>query len=283
MNYDKFYTKSSVAEQCYNLLGEKLGDLSEYTFLEPSAGDGKFLPYLKNFEAYDILPEGENIIQQDFLTWEPNKLDYITIGNPPFGKRSKLAVGFFNKCATCSKVIAFILPVSFMKYGVQKQLDKDFKLISSFLLDENSFTADGEDFSVRCVFQIWVKAESEFDNFEDLRKKESSPITHEDFQIWQYNATPESLNVINKDWEIAFFRQGYHNYNECFTSDMKEEIYKRMTGEKKQQFFFIKPTNEAVKNKILSLDMNLLAARNTATPGFGKADFVEFYTENIGS
>lgn len=279
MNLDKFYTKSDVAKRCYNFLIEKLGDLNKYIFLEPSAGDGKFLPYLNNYEAYDILPEEENIIQQDFLTWEPNRFDYITIGNPPFGKRSKLAIEFFNKCAVCSNVVAFILPVSFMKYGVQKQLDSNFKLIDYFLLDENSFTSEGKDFSIRCVFQIWVKKDSEFDRFENLRKNAPSPITHNDFQIWQYNATPESLSVVDEDWEIAFYRQGYHDYNSYFTSTERESIREKMTGQKKQQFFFVKPNNEEIKQKILSMDMNLLAARNTTTPGFGKADFVEFYNE----
>ena len=42
-------------------------------------------------------------------------------------------------------------------------------------------------------------------------------------------------------------RQGYHNYNEIFTRK--------------------------------DYDFNALAERNTATPGFGKGDFVSYYTE----
>ena len=30
---------------------------------------------------------------------------------------------------------------------------------------------------------------------------------------------------------------------------------------------------------ILDMDFNALAERNTATPGFGKGDFVSYYTE----
>ena len=52
-----------------------------------------------------------------------------------------------------------------------------------------------------------------------------------------------------------------------------------MTGTKKQQFFFIKPLTETARNIINIMDFNALAARNTTTPGFGKGDFVSYYTE----
>ena len=52
-----------------------------------------------------------------------------------------------------------------------------------------------------------------------------------------------------------------------------------MVGVKKQQFFFIKPLTETAEKLILEMDFNALAERNTATPGFGKGDFVSYYTE----
>ena len=63
-------------------------------------------------------PEDERIIEQDFLEYTNSSTNLITIGNPPFGSRSKLAIDFFNKAATMSNVIAFIVPVSFMKWSV---------------------------------------------------------------------------------------------------------------------------------------------------------------------
>ena len=47
-----------------------------------------------------------------------------------------------------------------------------------------------------------------------------------------------------------------------------------MTGKKKQQFFFINPLTPDAEKIILFMDFNALAERNTATPGFGKGDFV---------
>ena len=52
-----------------------------------------------------------------------------------------------------------------------------------------------------------------------------------------------------------------------------------MTGTKKQQFFFIKPLTDEAEELIKTMDFNSLAARNTATPGFGKGDFVSYYQE----
>lgn len=278
-DFDKFYTKKEVAKKCYNKLNS-LFNLNDSIYLEPSAGNGAFLDYLPKYEAYDLVPENDRIIKQDFLNLIPARSDYITIGNPPFGKRSKLAVEFFNKASLFSDIIAFILPISFMKFSVQKQLNKDFKLINTEKLPEFSFLDKGNDFDVNCIFQIYVKTNSKFDIYKDLRLKKSPSICCEDFEIWQYNATKQSLNVINEDWDIAVYRQSYHDYNHIFYQSDKEYLFKCMNGVltgKKQQFFFVKFLTEESKNIILKMDFNKLAARNISTPGFGKADFVSFY------
>lgn len=108
------------------------------------------------------------------------------------------------------------MPVSFQKYGVQKELNKDFKLIKFEYLPEYSFLDREKDYDVNCVFQIWVR--NDYNNMKDLRIKKSPPISNEDFEIWQYNATPESFNCVDKDWELAVYRQGYKDYNKKFFS-----------------------------------------------------------------
>lgn len=279
---DKFYTQPNAAKQCYDFLINLYPETKNKQFLEPSAGCGYFLPYLKNYVALDIKPEGDNIQQQDFFKWIPTQEHFIAIGNPPFGQRSKLAIQFFNQAAKCSDIIAFIMPVSFMKWSVQKELDKTFSLVNYFYLDEESFLADGKPYSVRTIFQIWVKQDSPYDIGINKRLKKSPPIKHDDFEIWQYNATPEAVKVVEEDWKIATYRQGYHDYNELFSHDDYEYIKEKMTGTKKQQFFFIKPLTEEADRIIRNMDFNALAARNTATPGFGKGDFVSYYIELKG-
>lgn len=52
-----------------------------------------------------------------------------------------------------------------------------------------------------------------------------------------------------------------------------------MIGQKKQQFFFIKPLTDEARKIIFNMNFNSLAERNTSTPGFGKGDFVSYYEE----
>lgn len=162
-----------------------------------------------------------------------------------------------------------------MKYNVQKQLNSQYKLIFYHYLPENSFTDNGIDYNIRTVFQIWAKETDK----ENLRLLTSPPITHPDFEIWQYNATPQSLNTINQPWELCLYRQGYYDYNTFFFQKDKENIYQQMINKPKKQFFFIKPKTQQIFDFLLTLDYNNLAARNTVTPGFGKGDFVSFYLE----
>ena len=68
---DKFYTHAEVVLECYkhikNHLGIKKGDL----IIEPSAGNGAFIEIIKsltdNYRFYDIEPENDEIIKQDYL------------------------------------------------------------------------------------------------------------------------------------------------------------------------------------------------------------------------
>ena len=279
MGLDKFYTQNHVSKLCFDFLQSELSIDENAIYLEPSAGAGSFLNHLPNYIALDIAPEDDRIAQQDYLLYTTDKTDFITIGNPPFGNRSKLAIDFFNKASTMSDVIAFIVPVSFMKWNVQKNLNNQFALHSYLYLEPESFSSNGEPYSVRTVFQIWVKKGSKYDNGVNLRLTKQPPISHPDFKIWQYNATPEAVKYVDEDWKYATYRQGYHDYNQIFTRADYNYIKEKMTGAKKQQFFFIKPLTADAEKIILNMNFNALAERNTATPGFGKGDFVSYYME----
>ena len=279
MGLDKFYTQNHVSKLCFDFLQNQLNIDENAIYLEPSAGAGSFLNYLPHYIALDIMPEDDRITQQDYLLYTTDKTDFITIGNPPFGNRSKLAIDFFNKASTMSDVIAFIVPVSFMKWSVQKNLNTQFALHSYMYLEPESFSSNGEPYSVRTVFQIWVKKGSKYDNGVNLRLTKQPPISHSDFKIWQYNATPEAVKYVDEDWKYATYRQGYHDYNQIFTRADYDHIKEKMTGAKKQQFFFIKPLTAEAEKIILDMNFNALAERNTATPGFGKGDFVSYYVE----
>lgn len=272
---DKFYTKEELAIELIDKT-KKILNLNENTlYLEPSAGSGNFSRHLNKVHAFDIKPEGENIKQANFLELDLEYNDYVAIGNPPFGNRCSLAIDFFNKCSFHSKSIAMILPITFLKWSVQKHLNPEFKLIYTENLEENSFTLSGEEYSVRCCFQIWTKE----DIGKDLRLKKAPAITHEDFKIWQHNATENSRHYLDEDWELAYYRQGYKDYNKIFYKDKDYAELKDIVYNTNIQIFFIKPKDEKIRERIINMDLNILAKRNMTTPGFGKADFVAYYEE----
>lgn len=163
---DQFYTKSDVSNDCFLILKEKFPELIEDIVLEPSAGTGSFIEAFFNngikkekILAYDIEPKHPLVLKQDFLKKDFNNKKMTAIGNPPFGKRSKLAIDFFNHCARFCETIAFIVPVQFKKYGVQSRLDENFHLIYEKDLNPTSFENNGKELTVRCCFQIWTKKE----------------------------------------------------------------------------------------------------------------------------
>lgn len=79
MGLDKFYTQKHVAQKCYDFLHQQLTIPEDATYLEPSAGGGAFLDLLPQYIALDIAPEDDRIEEQDYLKYEPAKLDFITI------------------------------------------------------------------------------------------------------------------------------------------------------------------------------------------------------------
>ena len=82
---DKYYTPIDLAKYCIDKTYEIIGKENITEIIEPSAGNGSFSNQL-NCIAYDIEPECDGIIKQDFLTTE---LEYnkgrLIIGNPPLG------------------------------------------------------------------------------------------------------------------------------------------------------------------------------------------------------
>lgn len=168
---DQFYTKSSVAADCYGtflkVAKELKIDLSKYHFIEPSAGCGYFFNALPEDRrtGVDIAPHGKakDILEKaDFLLWNPPvKKHYVVIGNPPFGLRGHLALQFINHAGEFADVVAFILPQLFESDGKgvpSKRVRPDMKLAYSAPLKADSFISpDGVSIPVSTVFQVWTK------------------------------------------------------------------------------------------------------------------------------
>ena len=160
---DKFYTKDHVAKMCCDLFNENIDVRDNDRVIEPSAGAGVFIPYIESMNGvhlyYDIDPSHNSIEKRDFMTIEKtwNNNTHI-IGNPPFGRQSSLARRFIKHCCSIgASTIAFILPKSFRKPSYQNAFHVNYHNICDIDLPESSFTIYKKDYSVSCVFQIWVK------------------------------------------------------------------------------------------------------------------------------
>jgi hypothetical protein len=163
---DQFFTDKKTAIKCIQILKEKLNELGvnyeDYTFIEPSAGDGSFLtelPINKRI-GIDIEPRNNEIIKGDFLKWDvPIEGKYITIGNPPFGLRGNLALRFINHSSKFSEFTAFILPQIFESKGKGNCMDRvnNMNLIHSERVESDFYYPNGENVRVNVIFQIWSK------------------------------------------------------------------------------------------------------------------------------
>ena len=172
---DKFYTSKKCVDLCMEFISKYIEIKPTSLIIEPSAGNGAFIKSIKLLDAtsvfYDLDQEHPEIIQKDYLTINQkeyssyyNKEDYETIhiiGNPPFGRQSSTAIKFIKKSCEFCDTLSFILPKSFKKDSLQKHFPLNFHLIYQVDLPANSFIVNGEEYDVPCVFQIWIKNETE--------------------------------------------------------------------------------------------------------------------------
>ena len=276
---DQFYTKKEIAVSCWKHFTDTLSTLNKTVndlfFVEPSAGTGSFYKLLPPDQrlGLDIAPKCKHIKAQNFFEvadfpFPPE--DTVIIGNPPFGKRGKLAMAFFNQAAYFADIVAFIVPLTFRKFAVHKCLAPGMRFISKLILPREAFVLEnGKPFSVNTEFQIWTRLPSDH---QDMRQYKPLPICHQDFQIWQYNNTSTSLKVFHNQFDFAVPCQGWQDYSR------KETDEKRC--ERNKQWILLKAKNPTILKRLMNIDYERLACEcATAVPGFRKADLVKEYSD----
>ena len=164
---DKYYTKLDTVSICMSWFLKHVSVEKNDLIIEPSAGDGSFIYELDNLECtklyYDIEPHHPSIQQQDFLRLNTVVIEQMcdqkihVIGNPPFGKKSSLAILFIKIACTFCDTLSFILPKSFKKNSLKRSFAPRFHLVFEGEIPPNSFLLGGETSNVPCIFQIWEK------------------------------------------------------------------------------------------------------------------------------
>ncbi|WP_246135187.1 SAM-dependent methyltransferase [Novosphingobium sediminis] len=156
--YDQYYTQDNVAAALFDEVVKRY-DPRLYQMLEPSAGTGAFFRLMPPGSlGVDIDPKGPGIVEADFLERRVESgRPVATIGNPPFGTTSSMAVNFFAHAATMSDVIAFVLPRTFRKRSLQNRLNENFHLVHEQIVPADAFLFMGKPYNVPAVFQIWER------------------------------------------------------------------------------------------------------------------------------
>ena len=255
---DKFYTKIQVSKECLDFLG----DLSSYEkVVECSAGNGSFSKQINhtNLEAYDILPEDNSIIKQDWFDYSCDLSKSIVISNPPFGIRNKLSKDFIKHCIELNcKTIAMILPNVYNKHTLQSVFPKEYRLVKKKELPQNSFIFNGEDYHVPCTFYVWDRSEGC-----DLRFDITKYYT-EDFMI-------VSKNEIDTD---CFFILGASPNT---VKDIKD-VNKNNRG------YYIKPVKKT-RDYLVGVFQNLkfegMSSVNGGVSWLTKIEIIKNYVERI--
>ena len=159
---DQFFTPVETAQKCFQIFIDIIGSFGEtpadYTFIEPSAGDGAFLQVLPpNTIALDIEPRHPSVINADYLYWRPSlsgegEKPYIVFGNPPFGLRGHTALKFINHSYEFADYVCFILPQLFESdgKGVPRKRVK-YNLIHSVKLESHFYEPTGNIVTPLCV------------------------------------------------------------------------------------------------------------------------------------
>ncbi len=250
---DQFYTNRRVAEYCMNILNKEF-ELEDFFLFEPSAGTGAFSNlFHDNSLAIDIEPKHKSIKKDNFLTFNKNIFndkEVFTIGNPPFGKNSSLAIKFFNKAAEFSKYIGFIVPKTFKKISVSNKLDLKFHLIMEVEIQLDSFIFEGKQYSVPCVFQVWKKS--------DITRTKIKTKTLSDYF--------EFTDKENADFAIR--RVG----------GLAGKVIENFKDYKESSHYFIKAKGkkENLINNLKTLynDLNILARNSAGNPSLSKHELI---------
>jgi len=235
-----------LAEYCIDKAYKIIGRDNITEIVEPSAGNGSFSNQIEGCIAYDIEPEHDMIIRQDFLDLElAYKKGRLLIGNPPFGDRMNLAAKFMKKGFQIADYIAFILPIS--------QKDNNYKFYEFDLIySEDLGLQEYTDREIHCCFNIYKRPingklkkrkQYEFEDFTLFEQRKSKDPKRDkpykdnnyDFRICTWGASCGRILKDDESYakEVAFYihnpqlkdkiRQAIGNIN------IKEDFYMTST------------------------------------------------------
>ena len=255
---DKYFTPQHIVELVIQRTKEVIGLDNITEFIEPSAGNGAFLDKLhelgKPVYAYDLYPEREDIIEQDYLKLDREyKEGVCVIGNPPFGDRNNLYRKFYNKSVEFSDYIVFIGGIKLLNNSTQNY---KFDLIYSEDLGKNFYSG----INLHCCLNIYKRPMT------GLNKRISNKLK----DITLYREDQKGYLEINEDFKV------------CRMGDIWKIIYKE---DKNLRNFKVVINNTHIKQDIINVIMNKYMTKNKnnsiSTPYIVKEDIYKYLKEQI--
>lgn len=204
---DQFFTPVETAQKCFDTFSEEIGyfgeSINDFTYIEPSAGDGNFVSVLPKDRviSMDIEPQNDNfdIMKKDYLEWTPaheeaKKIRYVVFGNPPFGLRGHMALKFINHSYDFAEYVCFILPQLFESdgKGVPRKRVKGYNLIYSQKIDSKFYEPNKNQLKINTIFQIWSKNHTN-------DKYDIKDYTNEKMKIYSMSDGGTVASTRNKD------------------------------------------------------------------------------------
>lgn len=268
INNDKYYTPVELAEKLLETTKKVLESEEITHIVEPSAGSGSFLHAIKKtnipFAAFDIEPEGEEIVKADFLKLEiPYKKGRLCITNPPYGERQCKSIKFYKKCCEIGDYIAFVQPISQLDNNLQLY---EFDLIHSQDLGMISYSGR----KLHCCFNVYKRPES--GNLNPPPKK----IKLKDITIKEYRRTymqRKGIYTMPQGWDFAICNWG----NGCFG---KTPQY---VGQYAQEVYFYVNNKKFRKNveELLQLDKIREQVKSISGKRISVARLYSYFKNNI--
>ena len=252
---EEFYTRKEDAERLYAEVIDRYGTDFDF-FIEPSCGMGAFLDLMpSNKIGIDI------IFGTDFFEWDFPIGKNIVIGNPPFGRKGKLAMQFLNRCSKHCEVVAMILPSIFSKYTFINRVHPMMHMTYETTVTEfDRPDKIGEGPKVNCVFQIWEKST-------ELRPKIIRHTSCDDFDMihrhYSRTSPEERERLKSYDFAISQIEGKIRNCEDVTAGSV----------------YFIKDntSDKSVRSVMERVDFSDLSKHHVGATSLTKADIVEGY------
>lgn len=228
LNLDKYYTPPNLAKYCIDKTYDIIGKDNISEVIEPAAGNGSFSNQIYGCLAYDIDPENDEIIKQDFLDLDIKyQKGRLIIGNPPYGKFNLMSEKFYKKSIKLADYISFILPISQLNNNIKMY---EFDLVHS----EDLGVREYSERKVHCCLNIFQRPKNNKLNKKPNYKLQDVTITRLD---------RGSKTKIN-EYDIAICSYG---------ASIGKEIMNQGTY---SQELYIKVNDQKFKNNIINLIRN---------------------------